>query len=268
MSTGVATLAPAFTGHELATMRYFEGGAPKLECAGCKADARLEHYIVNGRMTLCPTCKKFYERAKLGSPGKAFLRAILLAIAAGLIGAGISIGLFLLTGRLFGMFAAFIGFTVGKAVCIGSRNRGGWLYELTAVVLTYFFVVLPYVPCIVMPIYMLAQPEAETARARMETDIANRVTGADDDTGIVSGEPGIEPILETARKLADHPVLCVIGAWVLALLIPFIGIPLNWPLWIFIGIGIVAAWKLNMNPSCPISVHGPIRLPPQLQAAS
>ena len=94
-------------------------------CWGCDVDCGKKYYIINGNATLCLQCKRRYVTAKLGSPTLAFIRSWLFGTAAGLFGAGISCIVLLVTGQLYGMLASFVGFLVGKAVCIGSRGRGG-----------------------------------------------------------------------------------------------------------------------------------------------
>jgi hypothetical protein len=58
-------------------------------------------------------------------------------------------GIRVVTNYELGLIAIAIGFGVGKAVSWGSSGKGGWLYQLLALVLTYTSIVMNYIPDLV-----------------------------------------------------------------------------------------------------------------------
>ena len=78
-----------------------------------------------------------------------FLRAALAGLVAAIAGAAAWYGLREVTGHELGVIAIALGFAVGKAVGWGSRGRGGWVYQLLAMFLTYSSIVMTAVPEVV-----------------------------------------------------------------------------------------------------------------------
>jgi hypothetical protein len=66
-----------------------------------------------------------------------FARAIGLGVVAALLGAVIYAVFVGVTGWTIGYLAILVGYMVGKAMIIGSEERGGIEYQATAVALTY-----------------------------------------------------------------------------------------------------------------------------------
>ena len=241
---------------ELSTMKLFDNPFA-YGCTMCQADCRDRYYVINGSLTLCPSCKKRHVTRKLGSPILAFLRSCLFGTAAGLFVAAVSIIILLYTGQLYSMLASLVGFLVGKAVCIASRGRGGWRYEVLAVVISYTCIVVPYAPGMVAPIFITRDPRL---KAKLEAAIVPEALDTDEDAVATANEDADgESIIEFPSRLADRPVLAVLAALGIALAVPFLRMPLNWGTWIFIAISLFAAWKLNLHPHCAVAVQGPLR---------
>ncbi|MFP5245246.1 MAG: hypothetical protein ACLGH0_01035 [Thermoanaerobaculia bacterium] len=119
-----------------------------LSCVSCNSDIVQSYYEFAGSI-LCANCREARERAHDGLGLGRFLRATLAGIGAGIAGAALWYGVRVATGYEVGLISIAIGFGVGKAVNWGSRGKGGWLYQLLALFLTYSSIVANYVPEIV-----------------------------------------------------------------------------------------------------------------------
>lgn len=124
------------------------GAAPAKTCTGCHQPIAGDYYDVNGQ-PFCPACRTAIVQAHGAPPGSAALGR---ALAAGLVAAALGSTLYYLIDRLtgykLGLVAIAIGFLVGRAVRWGTGGRGGVLYQVLAVALTYAgiaFSFLPYV---------------------------------------------------------------------------------------------------------------------------
>ena len=116
---------------------YAEAGTPVTICASCRQPIPDAYYEV-GSHILCPPCRVRIEASLTGGSGAArFLRATVFGAAGAAAGAALFFGVFQLTGRPFFIVALVIGFLVGTAVRNGARGRGGWVYQLLAIFLTY-----------------------------------------------------------------------------------------------------------------------------------
>jgi len=123
-----------------------DGQSGGLACTFCSAELRSMYFEVNGTAT-CEKCR--YEIEKLQTSGSGIARIVRAGVAglgAAAVGAGIYYAVLELTGYEIGLIAIAVGFLVGGAVRWGSQGRGGWLYQLLAVGLTYVAIVSTYVP--------------------------------------------------------------------------------------------------------------------------
>lgn len=207
-------------------------------CAICAGSLHTEYYDVDGREA-CSACAR---RLVYGEPGDSRAaragRALGLGGAAAVIGALVWYGIRAATGYEIGLIAIAVGFGVGYGVKGGSRNMGGWFYQLLAMGLTYFAIVSTYVP-------------------DLTEDILHPTP--------VPGEAdpfGPETTSETAPDAAGEAPIPVAVALVIACVIaPFA--PFLMGLENIIGIALIAfalweAWRLNKKPVK--AIRGPLRL--------
>lgn len=117
-------------------------------CTACKQNVIQSYYEIGGKI-ICSACRESRDRAMDGSGFIRFLRAAVAGIVIGLAGAFVWWGVRVLTNYELGIISIFIGIGVGKAVSWGSYGKGGWLYQLLALFLTYTAIVTNYVPDIV-----------------------------------------------------------------------------------------------------------------------
>ena len=105
-----------------------------IQCGVCRKPILDQYYQVN-QSAMCDTCVKgqFAE-----SPGlKGYLRAWAFGAVAAFLGALLDLVITSVTGYQLGLIALVMGWMVGFAVNVGSRGRGGRLFQFMALVLTY-----------------------------------------------------------------------------------------------------------------------------------
>jgi len=117
-------------------------------CSACRTPIASEYYMAN-EAVICANCRQALEAARQSGSGTVrFARALGLGIVAAAVGAGIYFAILAITGYEIGLVAIVVGILVGGAVKIGSRERGGWVYQTLAVALTYSAIVATYIPFI------------------------------------------------------------------------------------------------------------------------
>jgi hypothetical protein len=106
-------------------------------CAACNRTIKDTYYEVNGKI-VCAVCHPQIEASfSKGSGLGRLIMASVLGLLAAVVGAAVYYGVQRATGWNIGYVAVFVGFLVGGAVRKGAGNRGGWLYQLIALLLSY-----------------------------------------------------------------------------------------------------------------------------------
>jgi hypothetical protein len=235
MTDGADTSSLQFTKAEYAD-------APALTaCANCEQAVSDQYFEVNGQTT-CAVCTDLLRQAESVKPGIAGIgKAIAAGVGAGILGALLYYAVLALTGYEFGLIAIVVGVFVGRAVRWGSLGRGGRIYQVLAVVLTYLAIVSCYVPFIVQGLRESAAKQA----AESQTD-----------AGAATGQSPAEATPPTKLQVAFF--LGIVGAVILAS--PFLAGFENVIGWIIIGIAVWEAWKVNRR--APFEVSGPFTITP------
>src|SRR5205814_71234 len=101
-------------------------------------------------------------------------RAIVAGFVAAIAGALLWWGVRKITGYEVGLISIAIGVGVGKAVRWGSRSRGGWAYQLLAILLTYGAVAGNYMP----DAYQAIREQGEKQASSPKSSAPNTVTKA------------------------------------------------------------------------------------------
>ncbi len=126
----------------------FGTAATAKTCTGCHQPIAGDFYDVNGQ-PFCPACKAAIEQAHGSDPGPAvFGRALGAGLVAGAIGSALFYVVEHISGYRLSIIAIAVGYLVGRGVRWGTGGRGGLVYQLLAVALTYTsiaFSSLPYV---------------------------------------------------------------------------------------------------------------------------
>lgn len=117
----------------------------RVQCTSCNQDVVQSYYELGGRI-ICSGCREAHETGQAGFGGGRFFRAFFAGLGVAAAGAIVWYAIRALTGYEFGLISIFVGVGVGKAVMWGSRGKGGWLYQLMAIALTYASAVTNYVP--------------------------------------------------------------------------------------------------------------------------
>ncbi len=133
---------------QFARAEFTEPVAAQVVCASCRQQVVQSYYEIAGTI-LCSQCREKREQALDGWGAGRFLRATLAGLVVGAAGAAVWYGVRVLTEYEIGIIAIAVGYGVGKAVSWGSSGKGGWLYQILAVFLTYSAIVANYVPDIV-----------------------------------------------------------------------------------------------------------------------
>lgn len=233
----------------------FVGPNSALACAACSQPIEASYFQM-GVASVCPPCRVLVEQVHARKPGvSGFLRAGIYGTLAAGAGSLLYFGIGALTGYNFGLIAIVVGVMVGKAVRKGSGNRGGVLFQLLAVFLTYGSIVSTYIPEIIAFIAEEAQKKSPEA-ADVKAGAPPQGRTAEE------GSPGDE----TRRSLGENLAYIAAAALVLfgvAFAIPFLSLSEGSNAWIgliIIGIGLMEAWKANQW--VDVKFEGPFELQP------
>lgn len=198
-------------------------------CSFCRRP--LARYWAIGEQLCCGDChEQVMEQVTGGSPALRFARATVFGVIAAALGALLYFAIVAITGYELALVAIVVGLMVGYGVAKGADHRGGLVYQLLAVALTYTAIVTAYVPM-----------------------IAKGIEAASHQT--TTGDPGTdhqhlsEEYLKTVTPSA--------GAWLIAVPVsfayPFLAGAQNFMGLIIIAIGLYEAWRRNVKLVLPIS---------------
>ena len=230
--------------------------ATSLACTACSTDITTSYYEVNGAI-VCTSCRGTLRTQLTGGSSR--------KRAAKAVGAAAYGGVVALTGKGFGLLLLLIGFLVGRAVNLGSGQRGGRAYQFLAVGLTYFAVVSTYIPEIVKS----AREAAVTVADSSTKSLADKRAGERVSTSVgpqteLQGAPSTpgtagrttSPV-ETPRTFGEHAFRIIV---VLALMafIPVVAAFENILFAVVFGITLFQAWRQNRR--VDLVITGPYRI--------
>jgi hypothetical protein len=125
-----------------------EVGVAAPACARCAQAIESQYYEAGGSI-ICADCRTALQsEAGAGSAGGRVSRALVYGLGGAFAGAALYYAILALTGYEIGLVAIAVGWLVGRAVQLGSRHRGGRVYQVLAVGLTYLAIVSTYIPFI------------------------------------------------------------------------------------------------------------------------
>lgn len=218
-----------------------EYAAPNVDrtCSACNQGVGASYYEVNGTF-ICGVCRESLQAALTGGSGaRRFFRAALFGSLAGAVGAGIYYAVAALTGYEFGLIAIVVGLLVGGAVRKGCDQRGGWLYQLLAMYVTYVAIVSTYVPLII-------QAGREHKNVEKLESVPEQPAAED-----VVANPGL-------GQAVFHLMLALLVLLLLAHCIPILAGFQNLMGLIIIGIALYEAWKINKR--LQLEITGPYQV--------
>jgi hypothetical protein len=126
------------------------GAAPAARnCTGCHQPIAGQYFDVNGQ-PFCDACTASIRQAHGDSPGgAAFGRALGAGLVAGAVGSSLYYLVAKISGYQLSIIAIAVGFLVGRAVRWATGGRGGVVYQVLAVALTYAAIAFSWVPFMV-----------------------------------------------------------------------------------------------------------------------
>ncbi len=115
-------------------------------CTGCHQPIAGDYYDVNGK-PFCAACTSAIRQAHGDSAGAgAFPRALGAGVGAGVVGSALYYIVEKISGYQLAIIAIAVGFLVGRAVRWGTGGRGGRVYQILAVALTYVAIAFSWLP--------------------------------------------------------------------------------------------------------------------------
>lgn len=127
-------------------------------CFACKQPLTDEYYEANGQ-SVCPRCREALSQGPKGSLPQAVVYSLLRGGVVGMLCAGISAAITHFSGWELGIVWIFCGAWIGSTIQTASEGRGGWLFKLIALVVTYFSIGLS------LALQVIASPEIDTGGA-------------------------------------------------------------------------------------------------------
>ena len=124
----------------------FGAAGPARNCTGCHQPIAGHYFDVNGQ-PFCEACTASIRQAHGGSlGGAAFGRALGAGLIAGAVGSSLYYLVAKISGYELAIIAIAVGFLVGRAVRWATGGRGGMIYQVLAVALTYAAIAFSWVP--------------------------------------------------------------------------------------------------------------------------
>jgi hypothetical protein len=240
-------------------------------CGSCQQPLASLYYQANGQ-PVCERCKAQLEYDRMSSSGPANLvRAGAFGFLAAVAGGALWYAVRATTGYEIGLIAIVVGVMVGAAVRAGSRRRGGRLYQVLAVALTYFGICVQYVPDIVKAIREMPAPDHQAAVATPGAAVPAAPTSAAVVPAGAAPAVAPAPTVNAAATPATPPsgsemLLAVAGLLALAMAAPFLGGIQNVIGILIIGFALWEAWKINRH--VPLQIEGPFRVAPPASGAA
>jgi hypothetical protein len=226
-------------------------------CCLCRTDIAGEFFVLRG-LLVCPSCAQGIEQRQTGrgKVRRALLFGAVTAAAAALLWFLATTA----TGRQLSGFAVVAGIAVGMAVHQGSGGRGGFRYQLTAVLLVYAAFIVRYIPPVFGGIGEAIKKEhAATvlAEAKEQVPAPARPTAGPAATEAApaaaapaTGTTGNQT--STIATLKAYFVFTVV-AWCLVLGSPFMPGTAGTLSLLSLAAGVVLAWYLNRR----VRLRGP-----------
>lgn len=204
------------------------------QCAFCGRVLTTTYWAVADQVS-CGACRERWQEALTGGSGALrFARATVFGLIAAGLGAALYFAIAALTGYELGLVAIVVGVMVGWAVRRGAEHRGGWAYQLLAIVLTYTAIVTAYVP-----------------------DIARVITYGSQQTTESDHVPSREELKKVEPSLPAY-----VFAVPFAFAYPFLAGFENFMGMIIIAIGLFEAWRMNKRLEIPMSGPHAVGPPP------
>ncbi len=212
-------------------------GAPSA-CAVCTNPLAGSYFTINGHPA-CADCAAGFEARFTGGSGFVrLMKSTLFGLLGGLVGAALYYGVAKIAGYELALIAIATGWLTGKGVSLGNGHRGGRLYQVLAVLLTWAAIAASFVPFI------------DEAILAEEVVAAEEVPGdASDAEPAAADEESFAQLPAPVRWAVEYPF---------ALILPFVTITESPMGVIILLIGLWTAWGTNKR--VQLHVDGPFSL--------
>ena len=248
---------------------YVNEEQPAVQCADCgnKID---DTYFQRGEDILCSSCRWAAAGPveAEGSGSGHYLRAGVYGSLAAAAGTAIYFGIVWVTNYELSLIAILVGWMVGRAVLVGSGNRGGRAFQVMAVVLTYCAIVMSYAPFIIQG--MVTQEEqAEGAiigAGEIEAGGPAAPLSAEGETAEEGRATRADPSQEEPPTTVGDYALAALLLFGLVLASPFLAGFDNIIGLIIIGIGLYQAWVGARSQQ--LDIAGPFSMGNETDAAA
>ena len=128
--------------------RKAEFAVHRRECALCRGEIERMYFHLNGQ-AICPACAGSAQARQRRPSHVAVLRGLVYGGGMAVL-CSIGYAIFtMVTNMEVALIAIAIGFLIGRAVRTGSRGLGGRRCQALAVLLTYFAIIMGYLPPVV-----------------------------------------------------------------------------------------------------------------------
>lgn len=230
-------------------------------CAACTQPLTDVYFEINGKM-VCPSCKdRLVASQNRGSKFSRFVRASIFGAFAAIAGSLIYYGIREATGYELGLVSIIVGVLVGIAVRKGCYARGGWLYQLLAVLLTYASITATYAPYVLREVIegvkkhdttsaVASAPGANKAALDIGTS-TGLVAKADETTSVQvaaaarrQGDDGGAESLTPKQKVLAVTVFFGLIA-VVSLIAPLLMMKSSPIMILIVLFGLYEAWRIN-----------------------
>ncbi len=233
----------------------FSAPAPAVQlpiCVNCQQPIPDAYFEINGKV-VCGHCREGVLAAVHGGSGMArFMRASLFGLGAAVVGAVLYYIVARTTGYNIGLIAILVGFMVGRAVHVGTGNRGGRVYQFLALFLTYSAIVAMNAPLVIEEVL---QEKAHEQAAPGPAQLPNGA-GIEAQTAPPKAAPDVNRV---AAPRGPLPLVVFLGfAIAFFYAIPVIEV-MSAPISAVIyGFGLWEAWRINKG--VKLVINGPFRV--------
>jgi hypothetical protein len=163
MSTGSDPALPETQGLQFDHAEFEQATPSTVTCAACKRPIVDQYFEINGTI-VCEPCKGLIaSRLRGGSGFIRYQRALLFGTVAAVVGTLAYAASIWFSHVNLSLISIFVGYLIGRAVRAGSRNLGGILYQITAVLLTYLAIGATYTVIAFAELIQAADPRMPTA---------------------------------------------------------------------------------------------------------
>jgi hypothetical protein len=221
-------------------------------CATCKQTVADRYYEIDGQITCAPCRGKLADTAG----GAVRLGRFVLAALAGAVAAGLGAGLYYavaaISGYEIGLVAIVLGALVGGAVRWGSRRRGGWMYQLLALLLTYASIGASY-SIFALRAYYSEHPDA-FAQTQPTIASAPVIAGAED-TGSDETKTAANPVPPTPTPQEALKALVILAGGLLMLVfsLPVLA-SIQQPIgFLIVAVALYQAWRMNRRSAARVT---------------